>query len=394
MVVVALAGGWMTYTAYAVEEKPEYEEAVLYEWSTDPGFSHSTTVERVNPLYDVGETVGNSPVYYTEVMPELNGTYTFEYTATGEGSLDVVTGVEMVTRETGDDDVVYWSQTESLVEAEETDVSPGQPVRTEFTVDVPEVERRIEAVRSGLGAEVGSEDVQLVFTTTVEGEVNGEDVNYREQNRAQVEINENTYTVDTGEEGIQGESFETTQLVKVESESSGSSGSKKAVSPLLFLVSLGLLAGLIEAKRRDVIAPTERELIALERQEFDDWISTGTISDDVLSNGKRSVVRVDSIECVVDIAIDIGGRVIEDDDREVLSVIDEDVVYVYEYEDGIWKMTNGVSEETEYEDFIEETKEETNGEEGGETVVQNDSETMEEDGEEEKDTFERLKEDD
>jgi hypothetical protein len=137
----------------------------------------------------------------------------------------------------------------------------------------------------------------------------------------------------------------------------------------------------------------------MERQEYDEWISTGKVSDDVLSNGKRSVVRIDSIEGLVDIAIDIGGRVIEDHGKEVLSVIGEDVVYVYEYEENI--QTEDAAEGTEY-DAIEETKEETNGEGEGKTdsltepTDENDGSKTEEkeekeEWEEDEDLFERLK---
>ena len=399
LVIVALAGGWMTYTAYAVEEEPKVEEVVTAEWSTDPGFSHTATVERSNPLYEVGQEVRSNPVYYTSITPVLNGTYGFEYTATEGGSLDVVTEVQMVLRETDGEDLVYWSQTETIVEKEVTDVEPRQRVNTEFTVDVPRVRQRMDSIKSGLGANIGEGEVVLVLTTSMEGEVNGEEVNYGEGNRVRVNIKENTYTVETGEEGISGRSFETTEQVEVEPEQDSKN---MMVSPLLLIVSLGLLAGLIVAKHKGVIAPTERQLLAMERQEYDEWISTGKVSDDVLSNGKRSVVRIDSIEGLVDIAIDIGGRVIEDHGKEVLSVIGEDVVYVYEYEENI--QTEDDSEAMEY-DGIVETKEETNGEDGDETDAlteptdENDgSETEEkeerEEWEEDEDLFERLEEHD
>ncbi|MDZ7687588.1 MAG: DUF5305 family protein [Halobacteriales archaeon] len=343
LVVVALIGGWMTYTAYAVEEEPEVEEVVTAEWSTNPGFRHSATVERSNPLYEVGEEVRNKPAYYTSVTPSLDGTHSFEYTATEDGSLDVVTEVSMMLRETDGNNVVYWSQTENLVRKETTDVKPQQTVRTGFTVNVPEVEQRIESVRTGLGANIGDEEVVLVLVTSVSGEVNGEEVNYRERDRVQVEINSDTYTVNTGEGGVQGSSFETTEMVEVESEPDTT---RMVVSPLFVLVSLGLLAGLIAAKRRDAIMPTERQLLAMERREFDEWISTGELSEDVLHDGRRSLVRVDSIEGIVDVAIDCGRRVIEDREEAYLSVMNKDVVYVYEYEVDIWKPTEeGIGED-------------------------------------------------
>ena len=350
LVVVALVGGWMTYTAFAVEDEPEFEEVVTGEWRTAPSFSHSATVERQNPLYEVGDTVDGGLVYYTDVTPSLDGVYSFRYTATDDGSLDVETEVEMVLQETDGGGGVYWSQTEELVETSETDVPPGQRVSTEFTVDVPSVERRIDDIQSGLGTSVGSEEAVIHITTRVDGEVNGEDVNFGERHRVYVEIGSDTYTVEMGDEGMQGNSFENTETVEAEEEENSLN---MVFSPVVLLLSLGLLFGLVAAKRKDRLAPTERELLALERHEFDEWISTGKVSDDVFREGGRSVVYVDSIEGVVDVAIDVGGRVIEDRDRSVLAVIDDDVVYVYEYEQDVW----GSVEKTEPE--ATETKEKT-----------------------------------
>jgi hypothetical protein len=389
LVVVALFAGWTTYTAYALEEKPETEEVVTAEWSTNPMFSHSATVERVNPLYEVGERVHSNPVYYTRVMPELEGSYAFEYTATDGGSIDVVTGVEMVVRETNPNGVVYWSQTEELVNKEVTGVEPGQAVRAPFAVNVTDVEKRVESIRAGLGANVGSEEVLLVFTTTMEGEVNGEEVSHRETDRVRVTAGGDTYAVNTGEEGVQGSSFEMTETVEVEPESDGPSA---AVSPLLLVVSLGLLVGLGVAKRRDAIAPAESELVAVEREEFDEWISTGALSDDVLENG-RCVVRVDSMQDVVDVAIDCGGRVIEDRDKELLSVVEREVVYVYEYDDRVWE-TTGESKETECDDLrvddIDTNGEDTEDGEGYENQVGDEVDEETHELGDEKDVFEGL----
>lgn len=336
LVVLVLAGGWMTYTAYAVEPEPEEKTVVAAEWGTNPGFSHGAVVQRPNPLYEVGETVSGTPAYYSRITPNLTGIYTFQYSASEGGSLDVETEVEMVMRETGQDGAIYWSQTDTLVDTEETGVEPGQRVRTDFTVNVTEVRRRISEIRSGLGTTVGTEEVVLFLATTVEGEVNGEKVNTGERHSVTLDTDGDVYRV-RNSEGMEGRSFQTNETVLVEPEPDGAS---MVLSPLLLFVSLSFLLGLTVAKYKDVIAPTERELLAMERQEFDEWISTGRLSNGALENG-RFVVHVDSIEGVVDIAIDCGERVIEDRDENMLCVMRDNVVYVYEYDEEIWKKEDG-----------------------------------------------------
>lgn len=75
--------------------------------------------------------------------------------------------------------------------------------------------------------------------------------------------------------------------------------------------------------RRDVDVAVLRETLTRER--FDEWISRGRVPKDT---GQRSVY-VESLEDLVDVAIDSSKRVIRDPERDQYVVIDGDIVYRY-----------------------------------------------------------------
>ncbi|MFT4948214.1 MAG: hypothetical protein ACI9CA_000334, partial [Natronomonas sp.] len=99
---------------------------------------------------------------------------------------------------------------------------------------------------------------------------------------------------------------------------------------------LGLAAGLLSlgvlgyATRRDLVglseAERERCLVAERRQEFDDWITQGELPG---IDQYQTVVQVDSLSGLVDLAIDTNNRVIEDDEAFYVLRGREDVAYVY-----------------------------------------------------------------
>jgi len=83
------------------------------------------------------------------------------------------------------------------------------------------------------------------------------------------------------------------------------------------------------ARRKRVFELSDEESAALEhalaREEFDEWITTGTLPTS-LSNSEP--VEVASFEGVVNVAIDSGRRVIEDGDRYFISTPELSYLYV------------------------------------------------------------------
>ncbi len=72
----------------------------------------------------------------------------------------------------------------------------------------------------------------------------------------------------------------------------------------------------------------EQELIAIEqaRERFSEWITTGEFPSE---REYEQTVLVDSLEGLVDVAIDTNKRVIEDEQLGVSTVLDDTYIYIY-----------------------------------------------------------------
>ena len=99
---------------------------------------------------------------------------------------------------------------------------------------------------------------------------------------------------------------------------------------LLFVLPLGIVAGLVGARSQGVLDLDENERDRLEtdraREEFDEWITTARLPGAVFD---APHVEVDSLERLADISIDTNNRVIEDPKRDGYFVLHEEIVYVH-----------------------------------------------------------------
>ena len=100
---------------------------------------------------------------------------------------------------------------------------------------------------------------------------------------------------------------------------------------VLGVLAVAALAGLVVGKRRGTLSVStgERAWLAYrsERDEFDEWITTGRVPETAVGS---TVVDVDSLEGLVDVAIDTNNRVIEDERRNACLVLTENCWYRYE----------------------------------------------------------------
>jgi hypothetical protein len=103
-----------------------------------------------------------------------------------------------------------------------------------------------------------------------------------------------------------------------------------AGGPFLFLLGLtGLSAVGYYHRNAPPLTETERTWYDYRqtRAEFDEWITTGRVPQEL---SERPVVTTASLSGLVDVAIDTGERVIEDEDRSAYFVLGESQWYRYE----------------------------------------------------------------
>jgi hypothetical protein len=87
--------------------------------------------------------------------------------------------------------------------------------------------------------------------------------------------------------------------------------------PVLLLVAVGACVGLAAGRRRGALTVTEREREWLAyrdaRSEFDEWITTVRVAEP----DRDATIEIESLEGLVDVAIDTDRRVLVDEERTI-----------------------------------------------------------------------------
>ena len=324
LLVVGALGGWFVYQTRA-NPGVETNERTVATWGEQGTNSHAAEVVEPNPLFQEGQTLSGRSAYFTRISPEVQAAYTYSYSASDTGSLDVTLNATLRIQSVDDDDATYWSVTESLQGTHVEDVSPGESITVDATINVSQVAAEINRIQEGVGSSIGTSEVEVLFDTQVAGTVNGENVANTDRRALVLNPGAETYSVESPEE--LDVSHESTEVV----ESEQTYGPLRLYGPvaLVLLSVLGLL-GFAVASYQGRVRPSPTERIALEqskeRKEFDDWISTGTIPT---WERTGTEIELESLEDLVDVAIDTNERVIEDKNSGDFYVPGADRYFVY-----------------------------------------------------------------
>ena len=323
LLLIAGSGVYVAYTAHATTETVT-EERVTATWTTSSEFNHSATVQRDSLVFDEGEILEGRAVYFTSLSPELEGAYTFRQGGDDPQPATANVSLSLVLRSVGGEGVEHWRVTETLDTAEEPSLEAGEPLRAEFSVNVTKTLLRIEEIERDLGASPGETQMVVTAETAVEGEVGGEDFNETRSESLRIEPGSGAYSVSVDVEGQNTE--QATETFETELEPSPLTAYGSVV---LAFVSSVALVGVVAGRRRGVfdLPPQTVERLEFEshRERLDEWISRGTLSGD----GAETVMRLGTLEDLVDVAIDSNRRVTEIDDGRYVVLVD-DVRYVYE----------------------------------------------------------------
>lgn len=324
LIVTSIFGLW----AYQVNLVTEFDqqEQVRDQWEESTAYEHGTVITEDTAVWSEGEEVTDRPLYYTNVSSDLQGTYTYEYAA-DSGDLEVTTETYLTIRaiDDGGTEEVLWELSEPLETTSTDSLGPDDEHTVEFAVDVDEVAQNVTQIETQLGASEGDIDVRVVSTTDLEGQVQNDEIEQTYDSEMAILVDGSTFRVTDTEEVS--EPHQTTDTVEVPVQPS----TTEAVgSVLLFALALAALTGLVVGRNSGYIEISEEEREQLQfqrdRDRFDEWITTGTFPSE---REYESTILVDDLTGLVDVAIDTNKRVIEDQQLEVSTVLDEDYVYIY-----------------------------------------------------------------
>jgi hypothetical protein len=330
LVLTALVGGWLTYTTH-VDPGTHVETRTNVVFERTVGFDHGATVSRQNSVFPMGARLSDREVYFTAIAPVLDGSVASTYDSPHGDPVELTTRLTLVTRSVarrGDAETVYWSVSEPLASPSTVTVTPGETVRTRFSVNVSEVTERADTVRDELGNSPGRTEALVVADLQFAGRVGGQRVDTPVDYVLRIEPGGGTYEVT--EPGGGTEAVRVTEREVVENDYGPV---RSAGGPALFVVPLVVVGLLLYGRSVGRLSVSEAEREALEfastRSEFDEWITAGRVPGAL----EEPVVRTDSLEGLVDVAIDTNERVIHDTRTDRYVVFDDPVTYVFERSD-------------------------------------------------------------
>lgn len=322
LVVLALLGGFLAYEPY-VDPGTEVEEFEESSWSSTAAYTHEATVIEQTAVFEEGQTLRNQPAYFESISPVLNGTFSYNYQASDSGDLDIDTDLTLVLRSADDEGIEYWREQESLTAHSEESVQPGDEITVPFSVNVTEATQRVEFIEGQLGGTPGTTEIIVEARLRLSGERNGQPVDTESTHRITIVPQGNTYSVD----GADSETDSGQQFGQRTVEATYGP-LRTAGGPLLLALSVLGIGGIAVGRRKGwfSVSESQREWMAYRstRSEFDEWITEGRVPSQVAD---RTAIEVDTLEGLVDVAIDSDRRVISDASRGVCVVVLEDSIY-------------------------------------------------------------------
>ncbi|MEF8822078.1 MAG: DUF5305 domain-containing protein [Halovenus sp.] len=296
-------------------------------WSSTAVYSHEAAVQTETAVFEQGAVLEDQPAYLSSVAPVLNGTFQYGYNASDSGDLSVAVDQTLVVRAVGDEGTFeFWREETDLGSERVSSLQPGERAAVPFSLNVTDTRLRIEEIESQLDGSTGDTEIIVQSNVTISGQRNGVAVN--ETNGYQIRIDDQGTAYRVGNDEPVTDSD---QQFRPETVTASYGPLRSLLAPALFVLSAIGLAGLVAGRRqgRFELSEAEREWLRYraEADEFEEWLSTGTIPDEALS---RTTVRVETLEDLVDLAIDSNRRVVRDHSRGLCAVLLEETVYTYD----------------------------------------------------------------
>ena len=309
ILLVAAAGAFfMGYEAYS--DPPE--ETVTQEFDIEE-YAISTDTQAVvdasdASLYEPGQELTNMPAYFYNESPNLTIVTTISTPEDIDVDLSTRTTIE---HEAARDEQVFWDHT-SLIDESQTSTADGNTT-IEATENIPEVAAVHELAQSQVGT-VG--DVETRFHIEVEYE--SERYSGSLTTSSELEIGSDAYWLADDLEDSTMESTTDAEIIQQE----------PPMVQVIFFLALGIVLILTSGAIAGTLVrgiDAEQLRTELARDEYTEWISSGEIP----TGGDKEFVSIDSLEDLVDVAIDSNRRVIFDAEIDTYGVVEDDLIYYY-----------------------------------------------------------------
>ena len=301
--VASFAGAGFVYATPPVEEVTERTNR--QQVSTDGRTSAVVTGNAT--LYAANERLVDMPAYFFAASPNL--TVGVETAVPADQEVEV--SHRLVLRMRGTRDGREFWRSQRVLSAERASVSDGS-FRTNATLNMSRLRVEMNERRALVGS-VGTFSTEFVLNVSYETDSYSGTLSAS----TPVVMAETAYWTDADLSAGRTHSTPVTERVRRPPD----------LRVVGALVGLGLAclagAGVVVVRYRNVDPRVSETTVA--RSRFDEWISNGEIP----TKSGKEYTSTDSLEDLVDIAIDSGKRVIYDDELDAYAVIEGDIVYYF-----------------------------------------------------------------
>lgn len=311
-----LASGWAVANPTTETTTQYADERVSSDLRT------SAVVVQDGTLWNEGDRLENSEVYVLNATPELTvepETRLVNETA-GEPIADGEVTHELTMRfEATRDGEAFWNESHTVIDDAPT--LENGVATSEATIDVESYRERQQDLERELSG-VGSVDLEMALrveydTGTSQGTV---------QESTTVHLTEDAYWL------AEPLSVSDDPTHRIGTEQTTESRNTALVAGLSLLGTLAIVAGAFVARREPIDEQAARR--AVHERRYAEWISRGSLP---MWIGDHHV-SLETLEDVVDVAIDTNRRVVYDRERDLFAVVTGDVVYYYS-DQGLWEET-------------------------------------------------------
>jgi hypothetical protein len=309
--IASLGAAGYTY-ANPPTEQIQPQETDIQQFETT--IEHRAEVTRSTPLYNATETVENQPVYF------INATPTLQLTAVATLPDDRAVNAShtlLFYRQVAFQGTTFWEETE-VINSEQAVVEDGE-LRIEAELDIPSEMAQTSEIDTAV-ADVGSVTTGIRLRTTYQTEsAGGQPYEGELTTQSVLQTTGTAYWFGSDLAASQTESQMTEGRVETQPRNFTAIGALGLLGIVLIAGGFGLASW--SSRSADVQGLEEQ----VYRSRYDEWISEGDFPTDA---GKQ-YVYINSLEDLVDIAIDTGKRVIHDPELETYGVVDDDLVYYH-----------------------------------------------------------------
>jgi hypothetical protein len=310
LVVVTLVSFGTAAASYADQPTETVTQEVDQQTVTTTT-THRATVVAEDSLWPRGAVLSEKPVYLLNATPTLNVS-----AETGVDDADaarVTHTWRLRLRAAAGEETLYSETTElANVTRESTEATSS------VAIDVPAVRKRMATIREkteGVAAVTATVSLQVRYCTVPDGgcRYSGEDTY-----STPLSVDGRSYTVDDEMGGATTHSTERQSEVPQPRD-----WGTIASMGLVGLFALALAGAVLSVDPRAIDVDSARQ--DLHRTQYEEWISPGVIPMSI----SQQFVELETIEDVVDVAIDTNERVVYDRRRDLYAVISENLVYYF-----------------------------------------------------------------